>query len=522
MFSLRKKYFNNLIEKSKLFLLTFILLFVIQGCEEKLTDAPLGNKPPKTGVFLYPDSTISSQPSRLKISWWGDDPDGLVIGYYFTWDNVNWHFTTSNDSTFSLQVGEADTNYVFKIAAIDNSGNGVYDNQVIRNSINFGPEPFIDLNGNGVYDVGEPFTDIGAVDPNPAQITIPIRNSAPTIQWSVLTVLPSQSFPVMSFSWEAADIDGDATINKINIALNDTSNPSSIVSLNGEVRTITIRVRDYNSANPLADILIEGLETNVAPEKLPGMILNGNNKFFVQVEDDGGAKSNFIQIPGEGVDWFVKKPVGDFLVVDDYATVNNAPNFYNAIFDSIGLTGKFDIYDYKTYRPPFLNVTFYETLKLFKYIFWYSDTNPAIDLASGTVPKFLDGGGKIFFSMQFGVTAELSAIQGFLPMIQTDSSSVRTSLLNNTLVSAQNNDSTYPDLVTGPGIFAPRSFYLNDLGVNPLYYFPNGELSGHIGFSNTNKSMFFIGLPLHLCNNGPANVKQLFNKVLFEDFGMTP
>lgn len=511
-----------LLKRINFFLLILITIFVSQGCEEKFTDAPIGNKPPKTGVFLYPDSIISSQPSRIKLSWWGDDPDGIVIGYYFTWDNINWSFTSSNDSIFSLQVGEADTIYSFKISAVDNYGNGVYDNQVIRNSKNYGPEPFTDLNGNGIYDAGEPFIDIGDIDPNPAEIIIPIRNSAPTIQWSSLTVLPVNSFPVMSFGWEAFDLDGDQTIAKINIALNDTANPSSIVSLNGEVRRITIRVTDFNSANPLADILIEGLETNVAHDKLPGMILNGNNRFYVQAEDDGGAKSPFIALPGEGVDWFVKKPVGNFLVVDDYGTVNNAPAFYNAILDSLNLTGKFDIYDYKTFTPPFLNVTFYETLKLFKYIFWYSDTNPSLDLASGTVPKFLDGGGKIFFSMQFTVSADLSGIQGFLPMIITDSSSVRTSLLSNTLISAQNTDPAYPNLVTGPGIFAPRSFYLNDIGVNPVYYFPNNELSGFVGFSNSAKTMFFIGLPLHLCNNGPANVKQLFNKILFDDFGMTP
>ena len=61
------------------------------------------------------------------------------------------------------------------------------------------------------------------------------------VEWDQLTVLPDTSFPAMSFGWNASDIDGDGTIQKINIALNDTTNPANIVSLDGSVRNITIK-----------------------------------------------------------------------------------------------------------------------------------------------------------------------------------------------------------------------------------------------------------------------------------------
>ena len=161
---------------------------------------PIGNLPPNTGFFLYPDSTILPQQSRLTIHWWGDDPDGEVLGYYFSWDNINWTFTASNDSQFALQIGVSDTIYTFRVAAVDAEGNKTYDNNINRNGINFGPEPFIDKNDNGQYDPGEFFYDIGSVDPTPAVFDFPLRNTAPTIDWNELSFLPDTSFPVMTLS----------------------------------------------------------------------------------------------------------------------------------------------------------------------------------------------------------------------------------------------------------------------------------------------------------------------------------
>ena len=130
---------------------------------------------------------------------------------------------------------------------------------------------------------------------------------------------------------------GDETIQNINIGLNDTTNSYNIVSLDGSVRNITIRTTDFNSSSPSMDILIGGVESNMAPQKLPGLLFNGNNKFFVQAVDISGAKSKFIAMPDEGKTWYVKKPKGDLLIVDDYKTVDNAADFYSAMFDSLGL-----------------------------------------------------------------------------------------------------------------------------------------------------------------------------------------
>ncbi|HEX9252275.1 MAG TPA: hypothetical protein VF870_08535, partial [Ignavibacteriaceae bacterium] len=351
----------------------FLSLVFLLSCGEDFIDNPSGNKPPDTSVALFPDSTIAPQPSRLKVAWWGDDPDGLIIGFYYTWDGTNWTFTDKNEILFSLQIGANDTTYLFKVSAVDNGGNGVYDNQVFQNGINYGPEPFIDSNNDGVYNSGEKFFDIGLIDPSPADLAFPLKNTAPTIEWNSLSTVPQESFPVMSFGWNVDDLDGTSTILKINIALNDTTNANNIVSLDGSVRTITLRTKDFTSANPLMDILIEGLESNIFSEKLPGLKLDDYNTFYVQAVDVAGASSKFIALPDTGKTWYVKKPKGDIVIIDDYSTTDGAAAFYNSMMDSLGLSGKYDIYDYLNQKPPYTSVTFLQTIKLFKYVLWYSD-----------------------------------------------------------------------------------------------------------------------------------------------------
>ena len=510
-----------------LLLFSVIVSALIYSCNEEIVGVRNSNQSPETSVSLYPDSVITPQQTRLLVSWWGDDPDGLVVGFYFRWDDEAWQFTTSNDSLFALKIGATDTTFKFNVAAADAEGNGKYDGQILQNNIDFGPEPFIDKNGNGLRDNSENYYDIGLIDPTPAEFFFPLKNSAPTIEWNELSFLPDTSFPVMSFGWIVDDIDGVETILKINIALNDTSNPDNIISIDGSVRTVTLRTNEFTSPNPLMEILIEGQENNIHPEKLPGLIFNDLNYFYVQAEDISGAKSEFIRLPG--IDslayWYVKKPVGSLLIINDYSAFDNVDvaAFYYAMFDSLGLTGNYDVYNIINQEPPFKNVTFLETIKLFDYLFWYTDNNPSIDLASFSTQKYLSQGGKVAFSMQFPQTVDPVELQGFIPII-SDSIDQANSLLPGTIISADTTDPGYPQLeiIPNPTVFRVKSFYLNPLAANPIYYYPNNELEGFAGFTNIELTEFFIALPLDECNGGDSNVKELLERVLFEDFGLVP
>lgn len=496
--------------------ISLALLIMLSSCYEEMPNNPIINKAPVTRVFLDPDSSISNQPSKINLYWSGDDPDGLVIGYYFSFDGVNWTFTTKNDSSFELKIGAIDTTFIFLVSAVDNSGNEKYDSQVFQNNINYGTEPFIDKNGNGIRDVGEDYTDIGTIDPNPAKITLPIKNSAPIISWNVLSTIPDVSYPAMTFGWNIFDLDGSETITSIKIALNDTSN---YVSINGGIRRITIRTKDFTSSSPLMDIYIDGNPNNSVPVKLPGLVFDSNNRFYVQAEDISGAKSEWISLPDTSRNWFVKKPKGKVLVVDDYILLDDAAQFYSNLMDSLNLTDKFDILDLNVNKLPYLNTTFLETIKLYDDIIWYTDNDPSLDLANASVQNYLDAGGKIFFSMQFPNDIDLQLIEGFLP-IESDTSYYKSSIGINTVI-ASLDSVNYPNLLSNRSFSRVRSFKLKGVGVNPLYYFPNGVLSGHIGFETSSKNLFFIGGPLQRLDGNPGSIKNLLFQVLFQDFNLT-
>jgi hypothetical protein len=254
--------------------------------------------------------------------------------------------------------------------------------------------------------------------------------------------------------------------------------------------------------------------------KLPGLIFNSNNIFYVQVQDISGAKSSWISSatqPKSNPGWFVKKPQGNIALVNNYAAYDNPGTFYPDMMDTLNY--KYDVIDLVNQKPPYLNITFLETVKLFKGILWYADNNPSLDLANATVQKISAANVKILFSMLFPQTLDVvSQVQGFLP-IRSDSSSYLAILAPNRIISDTNH--SYPTLRVATSFQRVRAFYLNP-GDIPIYYFPNKELSGYIGFENSDKSIFFIGMPLHKMNGNPGSVAQLLTKVLFQDFNITP
>lgn len=512
----------------RLFLLAILFLQVF-SCSEDVVNNPVKNQPPDTGLFLYPDSSITRQPSRLHVHWWGDDPDGVIRGYYFRWVGIDsfWTFTLSNDSIFALPIGSADTTYDFLVSAVDAEGNGVYDNDIFQNGIDYGAEPFIDLNGNGIRDINETFYDIGLIDPTPANLLFPIRNTPPVLEWDELTVLPDTSFPVMTFKWNASDLDGDESIQKINISLNDSTN---FVSLDGSIRLITLRIKDPLASVPEMEILINGSDQNIYPELLTGLQLDSNNKIYIQAIDLSGAASNLIVLPDTNDTWYVKKPRGQVLIFDDFSgsSSEQVKTFYRNIFNTINggaLAGKFDEYDLANQPLPFENVTLYETIKLFKYTFYYAISNPRLDLLNLLTNKYLQQGGKIAFSMTFQNSSgtydfDLSLLQGFLP-IDSVSNALSTLLSGaNVLPSSQQID--YPPLITNENVSFVRTFIPNAVVSTEIYNISSTQINGNIALITNDKTEFFIGLPLNRCNGGNQNVDDLLEKIFFEEFGLIP
>lgn len=521
-------------KKKLIFAIVLLAGVVLVSCSERFVDNKIENQPPDTKIFLFPDvaNEISKQRSKLQIYWWGDDPDGFVIGYYIKWENKSWEFTTKTDSIFTLVIVGTDTSYLFFVASVDNSGNGRYDPQVIRNGMNFGPEPFTDINKNGVYDIGEPFIDIGNVDPTPATFKFPIRNSAPVIEYQKGFDVPETTFTVASFAWNITDIDGNETVEKIYIALNDTS---SFVELPGHVNFITIMASPPFTSNTTdASIFIGPTLTQPFPIKIPRLKLDDLNRFYIKAKDIAGAFSKTIVMPDTNRKWFVKKPKGEILVIDDYTIADNAEAFYKAIFDSIGLGNKIDNLDIKfgktsttpgIFLPKSINPTFTATLRLFKSVFWFTDNDPTLEVAQLTLRNYTETGGKVLLSMIFPQTFDTRSLGDFLPIDSV--SPVPISFVPvNTPVNLTPDGSSfgYPPLRRDGSpmpVARIRTFYPNVAAAKSLYTL---GLAGNpiIGFMDNEKRRIFIGLPLHRLNGGQSNVREFFRKVFIDEFGVNP
>ena len=279
----------------------------------------------------------------------------------------------------------------------------------------------------------------------------------------------------------------------------------------------------------LSEILINGSDQNIFSELLDGLLYNSDNKFYVQAVDLSGAVSNRLVLPDSNGVWYVKKPKGQLLIFDDYAGGSSdleVKTFYRNVFNSIGggsLIGKYDEYDLANQPLPFENVTLYETMRLFKYTFYYAVSNPRLDLLNIVTNKYLQDGGKIAFSMTFkdssaNFSFDLSTLQGFLP-IDNVSDYISFLLSGADVVPVQLD---YPALKTTSTVSFVRTYMPNSIVSTKVYDISSSQITGNIGFITNEKNEFFIGLPLHLCNGGDANVGSLLDKVFFDEFGLIP
>src|SRR5438093_12048482 len=62
-----------------------VILLLAGGCTKDHPSQPIANVPPKTFLWLFPDSTLAEGNSKQHIRWWGEDPDGIVEGYLLAW-----------------------------------------------------------------------------------------------------------------------------------------------------------------------------------------------------------------------------------------------------------------------------------------------------------------------------------------------------------------------------------------------------------------------------------------------------
>lgn len=443
------------------------LIAALTACEKKITDATLPNQPPETYLFLRPDTGLGVTTSRQILHWWGDDPDGRVTGFVYTFDptapeittwtvngsDPNWTFTTAYTDTFALRFTGKDSVFVFRIKAVD---------------------------------------DQGATDPSSASQKFPVKNSPPVVNFVPGTEIPDTTFTVAGFSWTGTDLDGDDTIARYEYQLDDTAGVW----------------RPLSSTN---NFLLLRESDGLAP---------GHHILYLRAVDIAGVASATVRMPATGSGWTVKAPVGRYLVIDDYSPVDDAASFYRAVLDTV--VGVHSVLDIKSKLLPPSQLMFQETLLLFERVIWYADDMPHLTEASIALPVFQNRGGKVIFSTLF---KEFFSQQGdpldFSPVDSLGQNLGR--LFNNTAVNAT---AVRPSL---PGLRVRSSSgiipFVKEVVPKPtssiIYVLPasaSWQGTPAIAVEDVTHAFVFFGVPIHQLN-GAQTAGTMIQRILVDIFG---
>lgn len=444
---------------------------LIFACSENFSDNPHPNQPPETFISIFSERDLNAAISRQTLHWWGDDPDGAIVGFIYTFDNnapeltswsnaspaASWIFTTNTRETFTLRLAGTDTTYTLRVKAVD---------------------------------------DQGAADPSSATQRFPVVNTRPVVEFPTGTDVPDTTFTVATFNWSSSDLDGDDTIEKFQYVLDDTN--ATWRDLDARTRSLTLTAA-------------EGLT-------------QGSHVFYLRAIDLAGARSEIIRMPRSADEgWYVKEPISKFLLLDDYNVNDNAGNFYRTTLQN--LVGTVEIWDIKSnggaLEPPSAQA-FLGTLQLFDRIFWYADTEPNLEKAQVSITQFLAGGGKLIMTTSF---QEFTTNQGDpLDFSPVDSLGARISRITRNQIiqpTAKYAARDFPQLRVNTAII-PNVFPLvPKISSDTLYVLPANASQWPgtpvVAVVDGTSSFVFMGLPIATLD-GDGTAAKLIERILIDTF----
>lgn len=367
--------------KKELYYLLGAFLLFLAACDK---GEELANEAPDT-QFSLKEINLSGENrlnSIVSLTWSGNDPDGYVKGFELSRDGVQWEFTTKQDSIFrfSLTAGSDTADIQLFVRAIDNEN---------------------------------------LSDPTPDQITIPIRNTPPTVSFGEDLSLPDTAYLVATTEWRASDIDGNETITEVLLSING----EDWYPINRTKNIISIVPVDATASDSIEAYLYYGTENNPQSQRIKGLVMNDTNKMFIKAIDQAGSESAI----DTTTTFFMKGKTNDFLVIGGVPSANND---YRDILQN-GVNINYDFLDLAANngqnQPKIWNITFRLQLRQFNKLFLYSDeslfdntyTNQKsfiLEFAAASLLDFANQGGKYFISTSFNHNTNIDAFTGVLPI----------------------------------------------------------------------------------------------------------
>lgn len=469
------------------------LLLFLWACDK---GELLPNQAPETKIFL--DEIQLAGADRLnsfvKLHWSGEDVDGYVSGYELSFDAQNWSLTTDTDSTFQLPLalGQDTADIDFYVRAIDNQ----------------------DL-----------------VDPDPAYLRIPIKNTPPVVAFDSTKTIPDSVLGAWSVLWSVEDSDGFETLDSIFIKIND----GPWYPLPPQINFISLIPENPTQLGEQGLQIFTGTTSDLQRLPLEGVLVGDLNRMYLQARDIAGVLSKT-----DTTDPFYLFPQkGDLLVID----ANNnqtADDTYLPILDQV--YSDYDYFNLIDNQPPFWDPTFGMVLGQYDKVFWYGDESLfeeqlLLELGSGALQQFLNRGGKLFVTTTFPssltsdpATANQSSIFSFSPMDSLSSSPGQARIgKNDTLMIAPAFEADYPRLITSALIISADPFYskdpLQDMYTSSIIKSGGWEgpstICAKSSFNNGETNQIFWSVDLYKLNGDEGNpqaLEQLFSQVLLTEF----
>ncbi len=567
-------------------LLLLLPMLLIGSCSEDISNQPRVNQTPKTFLWLFPDSTLRTGVSLQHLRWWGEDPDGLVQGFLFGYvssnggpsslpspDTITYSFLRTNDTLISFPLDTLFKEYRVFVRAIDNSARVIPHGSIVH----VGVDPYWDKNSNGVFDgTDERLPDIlGAIDRGAAIQTFPIRNTPPTLRFadnpndpSIALKQPDTTYTVATFAWKGTDADGDQTLALYRIALNDTTDPSRWVTIpiRDTVITLVVPRARSDAADSLVDADVYGgrfLGRQLLGH-IQGLRLDGLNKLIVQVRDVAGEYSQPLTMPSGTNTWYVRKPRGKLLLVSDYVNFDRdlalstyltslaaVPGGEYASVDRLDIGLGLNAADKEAGRlgtlvPAFMDPSLIQTFLLYEVVLWYTEQVPSLGVAQRTLFSYLQNGGKLIFSTTFKFNVDArGAFNDFAPIdsissIDLNAVSPTFPRLGDTRIPADYQ--VFADSSIAGDVYPQLAFNSSPTNhiifMRPIYRRSDAKYiyrlqadtrsplrftgSPNIGVVDGQRSIIFVGLPLHLLNNttlgNPEGVTAFLSKALLQGF----
>lgn len=469
--------------------LVILIALTMLGCAK---DDPVENLPPETSIWVS-SINLSGEDrlqSQVRLFWNGNDQDGFVEYYEISLDGISWSKTFSTDSVFNfaLSTGQDSVDKVFHVRAVDNEN---------------------------------------TPDPEPARLTIPIKNTPPETHFNTSLFVEDTAFFLFSALWETNDVDGNETIDSFYLKAND----GPWITIHPDISFLTIipekpKETGIQNAKLFANTSFEQLAIT-----LPGLNVGGNNLLYLKSKDIAGAYSAV----DTSAAFVLAHQKGDVWVIDASSS-QPAPSKvllpiirqYAGEFSYVNMASQLG-----KNLPTIWNPTFSAKLNLFDQVYFFTDRNLidgklVLELASESLQKYINSNGKLFVSGRFPRDLEKeSPVFSFSPMDSFTSSRGQARIANDAkALPDQNTDMNLSTLVCNAFITGATPFYPK-AGAEVIYrveLLKTGGWEGPdvIGAKTKNRSLntnqVIFSVEIDQFNKDQAALEQLFQEIVLKEF----